>query len=142
MREYCSDLGQVFGVSYRPSSPGTSAITIVSELGRAMQWMNAEPYEKPHACAQSGRSESVDAGDMRLRRDGTAGHYAGICLGRHLIRLEVSLEMVGMAPGRLWCVVSVWAGWLVDGKLQVEVKEMPIDLESSRDLGGSMAGPG
>ena len=37
-------------------------------------------YEEPHARAQSGASELVDARHMRLEGSRTAGHCGGICL--------------------------------------------------------------
>ena len=69
------------GLIHHLSSPGTSTARMVSTGG--LSGIKCEEnmyrtYEEPHARAQSGASELVDARHMRLEGSRTAGHCGGI----------------------------------------------------------------
>ena len=68
-------------------------------------------YEEPHARAQGGRCEPVDAGNVRLDgTTGTASHDECVCRNCRAVRSEAQVEAEEAELARTGGIVLRWGG--------------------------------
>lgn len=124
--------GALLEITYHPSSPGTSAaqnsVSIAAskyphDRGRHLGAQGGgSPYEEPHARAQGGGCEPVDAGNVRL--DGTTGtacHDECVCRDCCAVRSEMGSRL------RKW-------NWFVQVELSCGGGELGGGMACSRQL--------